>query len=70
MIDDLQYHSSLGAGDHLVLLYLMGDYEAMRKVLLELAWDFDHLESIDDIWNFLILDYYRLCTSVSAFTFL
>ena len=69
MIDNLQYHSSLGASDHLMLLFdflcdipsknqgpprrnfFKGDYDAMREVLLESAWDFDHLESIDDIWN-------------------
>ena len=28
-----------------------GDYWDMREVLLESAWDFDHLQSTDDIWN-------------------
>ena len=82
MIDNLQYKSSLGASDHLVLVFdficyippdtqgpprrnfFKGDYEAMREVLLESTWDFDTMESIDDIWN-MISD--RLCQIITDF---
>ena len=82
MIDNLQYHSSLGVSDNLVLLFdfkcyippenqgpprrnfFKGDYEAMREILLESAWDFDHLESINDIWN---LFKTRLCQIITDF---
>ena len=44
--------------------FFKGDYDAMREVLQKSTWEFDHLESIDDIWN-LFSD--RLCQIITDF---
>ena len=44
--------------------FFKGDYDAMREVLWKSTWEFDHLESIDDIWN-LFSD--RLCQIITDF---
>ena len=45
-------------------IFFKGDYDAMREVLRKSTWEFDHLESIDDIWN-LFSD--RLCQIITDF---